>query len=68
MAYDTRCYDLAVAFLADTPDIDSEKTRNILAQTIQTAIEDEIQYLENPCELCGEARGKGDHSHPAHPF
>lgn len=63
MAYDSKCYDLAVAFLGDTPDIDNEKSRDALAQHIQTAIEDWITYEEGPCELCGEARGKGDHQH-----
>ncbi len=59
--YDSRCYDLSVIFLSDTPDIDNEKNRGILAQTIQTAIEDEITYMEGPCGNCGEARGKPGH-------
>jgi hypothetical protein len=59
--YDSKCYDLAVAFLADTPDIDNEKTRDQLAQSIQDAIEGEIGFLEGACATCGEARGKGDH-------
>ena len=64
MSYDTKCYDLAAAFLADTPDIDNEKNRDALAQLIQTTIEDDISYLEGACEICGEARGKGAHDHP----
>lgn len=63
MAYDSKCHDLAAAFLADTPDIDNERSRNVLAQIIQTAIEDEIEYLEGACERCGEARGKDIHDH-----
>ena len=61
MSYDSKCHDLAGVFLADTPDIDSAASRDKLAQHIQTAIEDWIQYEEGPCECCGEARGKGDH-------
>lgn len=61
MAYDTKCYDLAVAFLADTPEIDNEKTRDRLAQSIQTAIEDEITYQEGPCPICGAPRGAQGH-------
>jgi hypothetical protein len=63
MSYDSRCYDLAALFLAETPDIDSEANRDALAQRIQTTIEDWIGYEEGPCELCGEARGKGAHDH-----
>jgi hypothetical protein len=63
MAYDTKCDDLAVAFLADTPDIDNPRSRAVLAQLIQNTIEDEIQYLEGACERCGEARGKDIHDH-----
>ena len=64
MSYDSKCYDLAAAFLADLPDIDTEINRCELAQVIQQTIEDEIAYKEGACELCGEARGKGDHTHP----
>lgn len=63
MSYDTKCHDLAIVFLSNTPDIDNEKSRADLAQTIQTALEDWIRYNEGPCEGCGEARGKGDHTH-----
>ena len=63
MSYDIRCYDLAVAFLADTPDIDNERTRAVLAQTVQDAAYNEVLYLEGACERCGEARGKDVHDH-----
>lgn len=61
MSYDSKCYDLAAAFLHDSPDINTEKNRNDLAQTIQTNIEDWISYAEGPCHFCGEARGKPGH-------
>lgn len=60
MGYDTKCHDLASAFLADTPDINTEASRDKLAQHIQTAIEDWISYEEGPCEVCGQARGHKD--------
>ena len=63
MSYDSKCYDLAVAFLADTPDLDNERSRNVLAQVIQDAAENEVQYLEGACERCGEARGTDIHDH-----
>lgn len=63
MGYDTKCYDLAAAFLADTPDIDNERSRAVLAQRIQDTIEGETLYLEGACERCGEARGKDVHDH-----
>ena len=44
MAYDTRCYDLAEAFLEDWPHLDTTKRRDALAQVIQTTIEDWINY------------------------
>lgn len=44
MAYDTKCYDLAAAFLEDEPTLQTENKKSALAQTIQTAIEDWIQW------------------------
>jgi hypothetical protein len=38
--YDRKCYDLAVHFLSDHPDLDREEQRVRLAITIQAAIED----------------------------
>jgi hypothetical protein len=45
--YDSRCYDLAEVFLSDPDDKDlnTDVHRHHLAQVIQTAIEDEIQYM-----------------------
>lgn len=40
MAFDTKCYDLAEAFLEDSPHLNTEKRRDELAQVIQTTIED----------------------------
>lgn len=48
MAYDTKCYDLAVAFLADRSDKDNEANRDDLAQHIQNEIEDWIEYILKP--------------------
>jgi hypothetical protein len=41
--YDTKCYELAEAFLSDEPEIDTEKNRDLLAKDIQQAIEDFIE-------------------------
>jgi hypothetical protein len=38
MSYDPRCYDLAVLFLSDSPEKDTEANRDELAQHIQTEI------------------------------
>ena len=64
--YDSRCHDLAVAFLSDTPDIDTEKGRAKLAAAIQEGVEDWIEYQEGPCDACGEARGKDCHKDCIH--
>ena len=63
MSYDDRSYKLAASFLADTPDIDNERARAVLAQHIQNAADNEVKYLEGACERCGEARGKDIHDH-----
>lgn len=42
MAFDTKCYDLAEAFLEDEPHLNTEGRRNELAQLIQTTIDDFI--------------------------
>jgi hypothetical protein len=42
MAYDTKCFDLAEAFLEDEPTLQTENKKKALAQTIQTAIEEWI--------------------------
>jgi hypothetical protein len=36
---DSKCYDLAVDFLADEPTLDTEDARKELAQEIQDAVE-----------------------------
>lgn len=46
MAYDNKCWDLAEAFLQDEPHLNTEARCDMLAQIIQTAIEDFIT-----CEL-----------------
>lgn len=48
MSYDPRCYDLAVLFLSDSPEKDTEANRDKLAQHIQTEIESEIEFILEP--------------------
>lgn len=43
MSYDTKCYDLASAFLEDEQEV-TEQDRDRLAQHIQTEIEDWLQF------------------------
>jgi len=43
MSYDTKCYDLASAFLDDEQDV-TEQDRDRLAQHIQTGIEDWLRF------------------------
>lgn len=50
MAYDTKCYDLAEAFLEDEPSLNTEARRKALAQVIQTAIEEEIDWMRDNYE------------------
>lgn len=40
--YDARCYELAETFLEASPHLDTDKRRDMLAQIIQSAIEDFI--------------------------
>ena len=44
MSYDIKCYTLAREFLEYHPSKDSEQNREILAQNIQTEIEETIEY------------------------
>lgn len=48
MSYDPACYNLAVIFLSDSPEKDSEANRDELAQHIQTEIEGWIEYILKP--------------------
>jgi hypothetical protein len=41
----TKCHELAKAFLADYPTLDTEPNRAQLAKEIQQCVEDEIDYL-----------------------
>jgi hypothetical protein len=47
VSYDSRCYDLAEVFLSDPDDknINTDAHKHYLAQVIQTAIEDGIEYM-----------------------
>lgn len=40
--YDRSCYDLAVVFLSDEDEIDTEENRAAMAQAIQDTVEDKI--------------------------
>ncbi len=44
-SYDSKCLELATAFLSDEPDLDNETSRHSLALEIQQTIEDEIFYM-----------------------
>lgn len=44
MGYDSKCYALAEAFLEDELTLQHEHKKAALAQTIQTAIEDWIEW------------------------
>lgn len=48
MGYDTKCYDLAAAFLADWPEKNTKENRDKLAQHIQNEIESEIEFILEP--------------------
>lgn len=59
MAYDTKCFDLAEAFLEDHPDLNTQANRDTLAQLIQTTIEDEIAYMERRADEASEPCTEG---------
>ena len=40
--YDIKCYELAKAFLADEPELETHADCDAIAQAIQDCIEDEI--------------------------
>lgn len=44
--FDSKCYELAEAFLADEPDLDTEANRRALAAEIQDVIEGFIADAE----------------------
>lgn len=46
--YMQECYDLAVLFLSDSPDLDTEANRDELASHFQTEGEDRVEYLFKP--------------------
>jgi hypothetical protein len=48
--YDTKCYDLAEAFLEDEPAMNTESRRKDLAGTIQQAIEDWLDHERDNLE------------------
>jgi hypothetical protein len=43
--YDSRCYDLAAVFLGDEPQLHTPENIHQLAQLIQQAIEDYIEFM-----------------------
>lgn len=45
--YDSRCFDLAAAFLQDEEDLNTPAARHALALEIQQCIEDEIYFMRN---------------------
>lgn len=46
MTFDTKCHELAAHFLSDEPALNTEAARTTLAQTIQQAVEDEIEFMK----------------------
>lgn len=50
MAWDQKCFDLAQAFLSDTPHLETNRRTEELAQLIQTTIEDWIALEEGNYE------------------
>jgi hypothetical protein len=45
MTFDSKCHDLAAHFLSDEPALDTEAARTTLAQAIQQAVQDEIEFM-----------------------
>lgn len=45
MTFDPKCFELAKAFLADEPALNTDAARTTLAQAIQQAVEDEIEFM-----------------------
>ena len=48
--FDAGVYDLACRFLADHPKLDTAAARITLAQAIQQAVENEIDFIRNHME------------------
>jgi hypothetical protein len=48
--YDTKCYDLAEAFLEDQPHLNNDRRRDELAALIQSAVEDWINFEDSNYE------------------
>lgn len=46
MTYDEKCYELALAFLADEPELNTDENADDLAMVIQGEIEDYIALLK----------------------
>ena len=58
--FDTKCYDLAAAFLEDEPELNTEQIRNELAGDIQQCIEDYIEFKKTPRCVHGSTSGNCD--------
>jgi hypothetical protein len=48
--FDIKCLELAQHFLGDEPDMNTSAARTTLAQTIQQAVEDEIEFMRSMME------------------
>ncbi len=46
--YDTKCWELAILFLSDHPELDSGLHAKRLAWAIQTAVEDYLNDVDEP--------------------
>lgn len=58
--YDSMCFDLAEAFLADENELNTPAARHALALEIQQCIEDEIYFMRNAPDLYGKPAPKWD--------
>lgn len=48
--FDPKCYELAAAFLADEPDLNTDAAKTTLAAEIQWTIECEIHFMRSMME------------------
>lgn len=46
MTFDSKCFELAEHFLSDEPALNTPAAQTTLAQAIQQAVEDEIEFMK----------------------
>jgi ribonucleotide reductase beta subunit family protein with ferritin-like domain len=57
MSYDPKVYELAQLFLEDEPELNSKEAAHRLAQCIQDAIENEIDWMKTHPDKAGKPYG-----------